>query len=238
MTSDLAETPIPELGAYSGNITSLYVTTGCYFIYTDGRLYRISRKSGEEEEWIDISSCDNLSFSDGWLYFIDENTDGYSGIYRVAADNFSDAADGFYTTNGYYTDPVIVGNYIYLLWHSDTTTRIYRYVSDLSDTNNAGTWIISDLVDADGQNAGNFAWQLNVIGDDLFFVAYNSVNDSYSMYRILGSSGYDWDFDYELVSSTFAVCPCITGNEGNYRLHFFDYDEEDDTMYSYYVTYN
>ena len=218
ITDRSAETLIPELEAYNGNIERLYVTVGCYFVYADGKLYRISRKTGEEEEWIAISSPNNISFCDGWLYYIGENEEKHSEIYRAPADDFQSWDYSISIANGDYSHPVAVGDYIYVLWNNDSTTEIYRYDSDMS-LDNACSWNISGLVNADEQNDGNYATQLNVIGSDLFFCVYSAASDKFSLYRVIGNSGYESDFDYELYRSR-CINPCITGFEENYRVSY------------------
>ena len=237
ITDGSEATPIPQLAAYNGRIERLYVAPGCYFVYADGKLYRISRKTGEEEEWIAVSSPDNITFCDGWLYYIGENDENQSEIYRAPADNFNSWDYGIYAGNGTYSHPVAVGDYVYVLWNGGSTTRIYRYDSDMT-TDNTRSWIISGLVNVDEQNEGNYAAQLNVIGSDLFFCAYNAASDAYSLYRVIGSSGDEADFEYELLSSRYSLYPCITGSEENYRVFYFDYDEESDRMLLYYRTYS
>lgn len=221
LTTGESEIPIPGLEVYAGNIDCLYVTTGCYFVYTtDNVLHRVSRKTGTEEEEIAISSRHGFALADGWLYYINRDNNGNSCIQRAKADNFSYVDDAFLiSTNGTYSEPVIEGDYIYVVWRSasDSTTRIYRFPSDLSSADDGSyNWNISQLV-----NHGYYV-ELNVMEGYLFFRGYDETNKNNTLYGVIANSGYNSDYNYEVIDSLNAMHP----NVGENRIYYTAYNEE------------
>lgn len=229
MAQGESEKLIPELGAYGGNIQRLYVTTGCYFVYADGTLFRISRKTGEEEDWIAIASPYDITFdNNGWLYYIGTNSDGLSTIYKVAANDFSYfSSRKLHMDKGYLTDPVTDGDYVYMLWHNGTITNVARLHSDLSyDT----AYDISTIVSESGQDDGNFAFDLNVIDDHVFFTIYEATADLLSLYHLRG----DGDGYYYGVVASPAYAPCVSMQGESYEVDYMEYDDEIGEWKTYY----
>lgn len=218
MAEGSSEVEIPELQSYSGNIEHLYVTIGCYFIYADGRLYRISRKTGEEEDWIDLTRGDyNMTIDNGWLYFIDDDSTGKSAIFRVKADDFSQEAKGINIASGVFLEPVVDGDYIYLLWqnYDSGTVKIMRFHSDLTDPADRVDWDITAITEVPEMVA--VVYDLNVIGNDLFFSAYPEGVPS--LYRMTVDGD---DYTYELLESDeHADDTCITKFEDYYEIDYF-----------------
>lgn len=226
--ADGSSAVIPELERYSGSIERLYVTTGCYFIYTFQRLYRISRKTGEEEDWIDLIRGDrNMTLDNGWLYFIDDDSTGKSAIFRVKADDFSQEAKGINISSGSFGEPVVDGNYIYLFNYDGETTSIFRFNSDLSDPADHVEWDITELRGPMGD-----VFDLNVIGNDLFFSAIPY--GEYLLYHMTVDGG---DYTYELVNSDYIGGTCITKFEDYYEIDYLAWDADTaklDTFYNQY----
>lgn len=222
MTTGEQETAIPELKAYSGNIERLYVTTGCYFVYTkDNILYRVSRKTGEKEDEIAISSSYNFTLADGWLYYVGADKDGYSAVFRVRADDFNSVDASISSTNGTMSDLVVEGDYIHLVWKNNerTAARIYRYSSNLVlDEEHDCSWEITALIDP------QYFLELNVAEENIFFIG---VDDT--LYRIIAGSGYDSDYNYEVISS-YAELP----NVGKSRVSYMAYNAEYEMTVNYY----
>ena len=234
-SEDSRQTRIPELEAY-GSIESLYVTTGCYFIYADGKLYRISRKTGMEEEFISIPYSVNIAFDDGWLYYIDTNSDGQSTIYKVSASDFSNYADYLSVKSGTFSCPVVDEDVIYVLWHNGSQARVRGLHSDMQVHGDEAEAVvdISNVLNQYGQDDGNFATQLNVIdGYHVFITVYNAVTGSYYVYH--GQTSVD-DFGWELVASN-AYAPCVSKQDSEYAVDLLVYDEEKEMWIENYYQY-
>lgn len=234
--ADTEESAIAELSAYGGNIDSLYVATGCYFIHTtDGMLRRISRRTGAEEESIEVSDRQNLTFEDGWLYYVTVDSSGRSCLCMTEADHFrrdNDYYQFIYLEVGYFTDPVVDGDYVYALAHNDDETFIYRFPLDLHDT--GILYDISDLVNADG-NSDHQVYDLNVIGNNMFISTYDENSNTYPLYRVIGNG--DGTYVYELASPD-GMYPTLTGRAGHFKLNYNAYDSDNELMVLYYVDYS
>ena len=228
MTEDTAETLIPELEAYSGNIQSLYVTTGCYFIYTDGKLYRISRVTGKEEEWVAISNSRDFTFdNDGYLYYIGNNESGFSMLYKVAASDFSShIGNQPFVPKGSLSEPVVNGNYVYVLHHSGSAAYIKRFSTNYADTSGDYQWNISELV-----NDTSFAFYLNTAGNNFYLCTYDKESGSSLLYHIITNSN---GFDKHSMNATNASNPYVSV-DGNNIVIFSAYDADNDIykMYSH-----
>lgn len=244
-SSDEADTEgiIPELERYE-NIERLYITPDFYFIYIrdDEKLYRISQKTGKEEDSIAISSSAKISFYDGWLYYV-ENSDGVSMIRRVWAGDFDNSTDNAISiTQGYFSELVIDGDYGYVIMRdkSKAKTVITRFHSDLKVRDDECSWDISDFVNTGGQNSDNTAAFLNVEGDNLFFSVANYNNNTMPLWHIIvdkNSYGPDSGYTYELVESGFACNSCIIEYDKYYKLLFYKLDGNTNKLTTQYKDY-
>ena len=231
MTEDLQETGIPELAAYGGRIQRLYVTTGCYFVYADGKLYRVSRKTGKEEEWKSISSPSDFAFgNDGWIYYIGADSEGFSALYKVAADDFNHYDEGGIRSDyGYLSEPVVDGDFVYVIFHTGSHAAIGKINRDLSLVSVEDEWDISEKVNADGQNGGNHACGLNVIDDHHFFSVYDAASGSFFVWH--GKDDRNGDGQYaalKQIGSTGAPDGnfiSVLEYEGKYNAKFFVLDD-------------
>lgn len=128
---------------------------------------------------------------------------------------------------GYLTDPVTDGDYVYMLWHNGTITNVARLHSDLSyDT----AYDISTIVSESGQDDGNFAFDLNVIDDHVFFTIYEATADLLSLYHLRG----DGDGYYYGVVASPAYAPCVSMQGESYEVDYMEYDDEIGEWKTYY----
>lgn len=235
---------IPELAGYD-NISTLYITTDFYFIYQYRNiktLYRISRKTGKEEDSINIDPPE--SFYDGWFYYLEDQygTSGTTKILRVSASDFDDFAEDYLEVyEGFFHDLVVDGGYCYGLYTNGYDVNILKFNSDLKDfDDNACAWDISSLVNKNEQNF-NYAQGLNVMGDNLFFVV--GEEHEVLLYHIVvsgNSNGADSDYSYELIDSSAYNLgfPNITEYKGYFEVTYEKTDEEDKTWRSMYVSFD
>ena len=227
-TSSNAENAIPELEKYSGYIICLYVSDDYYFISAaiddDYRLYRVSRKNGEEEQSISIRNGYTITFlNDSLYYYVFSDTDSSCDIYRVSATDFNDVRGQYHYQNEWVFDMVADDNYIYALCDNGEKTIIDKLSGDLTILYDC--FNITDIC----KKYGGYDYgtsNLNVIDDNLFLsiLPFNEDDTNYGkpgLYHIW----YNEDrklMDQEispLGSGTWGGC-VIKGN-GYYEIDYY-----------------
>ena len=228
-SSDSEAQLITSLKSYS-DITNMYVSSAFFFIYQEDTLYRINRSTGTMEQSMSIDFADDFTFYDGWLYYIGEDTDGDSAIFRVSESDFEDYSDYYlHRDNGYYSSPVIVDGLLYALIVTDEETGILN-ASPKLDGSNIKTWNITTYTGTD------YTCNLNVIGKNTFFTVYKEDDDKYDLYRFVKSS--DNTYTCSTITDLSAMYPSITLQDGDYKVNYMAYDGEKDMFINRYIIYD
>lgn len=221
---------IPELKNYAGNISRLYITTGYYFIYADNMLYRISRKTGKEEQSIYIKNEFVMSLYDGWLYYAEWSSSGKNTeIIKVPAGDFDKVQDdNTYKISGTVADLTVDENYVYVSLYKDNELFVDRIPSDLKDVRNECEWDMSAFDQG--------VMEINVTGENLFCSVYDG--EWLSVYRLVisedGKGDYA-DYDYDCVSYA-AYNPCILEDSMGFTLYCSAWDN--DSLITKYLEYD
>ena len=227
-------TLIPELASYS-DIQRLYVTTGCYFVYVDGALCRISRKTGNEEERIYISSPLNIAFSDyGTIFYIYTVEGGQTYLYEIAAYDFTRSFDYYYyIESGTLSEPVVDGDSVYVLRKDSSTMYVEGIHIDSFRSGNLNYTLqmnVSDIVNPNGQNVTfTDVLDLNVSGNNIYFCT-NNTDYSCSLYHVINS---DNGLDFHRVQGDESRWPNISLG-GNDMVYFILYDADNGIYRTYY----
>ncbi len=139
---------VPALSKYTAEEMRLFISKDYFFVYTGnsskGTLHRVSRKTGKEEQSINLKDPWSFTFSNGWLYFAtnkDVNNNGTTVknapcVVRVKANDFTQHGEQEICNtniNVSYTHLVADGEYIYAVAQSNANNYscIIRIGTDL-----------------------------------------------------------------------------------------------------------
>lgn len=217
------------------NVTNLYVAESYYFIYSSGKLYRVSKSNGDSQS-IAISGKNNFTFSDdGWLYYTGDDSDGKVSIFRTRADDFKqESTYHVYDDSGSYSEPVFVDGYLYVLWQDDTSANIRKYSNlysifdDPNGTVNVTSYDISEY-------ATNWAYALNVSGDNAFFAVYDTDAKSYNVHHVkLNSNGTLDNTIHGQFKNSWYGSNVIASNDGGCAMYYIRWkDDKNDYIFGH-----
>ena len=222
-------TTISELEKYS-DIECLYVASGCYFVYADGKLYRVSRKTEAEEEYIEIDDRKKITFSGGNLFYIGERSDGYSTIYRTPADNFShpdsNCINTASTSDSFY-DIVASGDNLFALCDSDSGMNLCQFNTSFTNSNQAPYWNVLDFIPN-----YDYPYELNAIGNKLDFLIYSSSSEIMAIYccEISGEG----QLLYKNIFEGLGYCVNMFDRGDRTTTYYMSYNDEEKMYISYY----
>lgn len=112
-------TVFSKLKKYKGDDLQLYISLDYYFVYVDGKLHRISKDKGNEEESISVGSPEKFALCGRYLYYIDEHPEYGSAVYRTLSTDFSvkDGDNYIYNkdSSAYFAEITSDGEWLYTL---------------------------------------------------------------------------------------------------------------------------
>ncbi len=229
MSSDSDAELISSLKSYS-SINKIFVSSAFFFIYQDNTLYRINRETGLMEQSIKIDYADDFTFYDGWLYYIADDNNGESAIFRVSESDFTDYGEYYlHREEGYYSSPVIVDGVLYSFVIMDEETDILCANPKL-DTSDLKTWNITTYTKKD------YAVNLNVIGDNIFFAVYKENDDSYSLYHFVKKSSNT--YTCKTLTDVSAMYPAVSMQDSDYKVNYMAYDSDKDQFINKFIIYD
>ena len=203
------------------NIDRFFVTNSFFFVYQDGKLYRINRKSEKIEETIEIQYGDQFTLAKGCLYYISAAQDGRSCVYKVSADNFTKVEDTYKAENGFFRSPMVYEDYLYIFHVADgdeTKTELSR----ISAANSGGkweSWVIGNFL---AKDKSEYAYEMNMIGENIFFSVQNNSTSKSSLYHIvLADNGH---YDASKIADSDSAHACVSKQGEDYKVNYIEYD--------------
>lgn len=117
-----------KLKKYKSDDLQLYVSLDYYFVYADGKLHRISKDKGKEEESISVGSPEKFALCGRNLYYIGERPEYGSVVYKVSSTDFSQEISFSYQNNSsnFYDSITSDGERLYTM-SKNYTDRDFSY---------------------------------------------------------------------------------------------------------------
>ena len=146
--------------------------------------------------------------------------------------NTASSNDGFYW-------PIVAGNDLYFL-HYDKSDNGYYAIIKMDRTNGYETgsspiWTISSELGFKYKSRSNIGFNVNYKNGDIFFYIYE--RDAF--YRLYKMKGYDdGTFDIGQISEKSYLANFVHYTNGNYRLEFLHFKDEEDIYRLYYRDYD
>ena len=237
---------VSALKGYS-NITAMYLSKDYYFIYVPnsdgssrGRLYRISRSTGKEEQWIELNSTTEFAIGGGNVYYTSSD---FHTLYGVSALNFQEKV--YYNrylaqdSTCVFSSVTFADNKVYSLKSDQTncSIRIDRYDTELE--NNEEYYQVSSLAKP-SQSNDTFITAYSLCALDGHFVmniAYDSGGGEYILCKYVVTPSTENIFKSDAVlknmnmKASFASSHCILKNGNNYEVDFFDTSDGSTELY-------
>ncbi len=130
--------PVVALEKYSADYMRLYLSEDYYFVYTRnegetyGTVYRVSIKTGKEEQSIRVGKEKEFIFWDDYLYYVDNSSD-VSRIRMVSSADFNEEKKVYRLNDGgKYSCLTASDEYIYVVASTASVTNIVKFTSDFS----------------------------------------------------------------------------------------------------------
>ena len=192
---------VAQLEEYTSDTTRFFVTPGYWFIYNyddsigSGKLHRISRVTGEEEESLDITRVDGFTIANGNIYYITQDDEGCSAIFGASATDFSYILDSYY----YRTDG---GQYTCITAGDDG--NVYSMGMNISNDSYSLAGMDSELVDIVG------FWSISDIMPKMEGVTQENLSNIMAL-----DNHFVFNYSYNYNGSTFCQKYCVTGFDDN-----------------------
>ena len=211
---------ISELDRYSSDDMELYISEDYYFIYSSETLYRVSMKTGKEEDKISIWKKSFTFCGDNLCYIQGEVGKDTNSLYMTSLLDFSKGTEYWYTKDGWkYNNIISDGSYIYVTvvyWQeTEYYTNVCKFTSDLENR-----VALYDFTDKCKELAGSKHWisSFNVVNNQMV-VSLQGDKDwtKYGIYHLnLNSETPKWTTikNYGLDSENVAIS--VVDNGYNY----------------------
>lgn len=209
---------IHELEAYASATNMLFVSKKYYFIRDKQQnLICIDRKSGKEKGRRGMTAT-GFTFNDGYLYFLNKNSDGVKCLYRVSADDISGKEEEYvrFDNGDCYVDMSKLsssGNYVIFLGKVDASSH-----RDIVGRVSLGVSKNIDIIPDPSPITGLDFLKLNSSNENTYVVYYNSGSGMSGIGSLdWNSGGFDIKFinnlDYKQVNTNYKY-DCVVLTEG------------------------
>lgn len=239
---DESDGNVYEINALSGysNIKAMHLSKDYYFIYIPnsngdgrGRLYRISRSTGNEEQWIELNSPSEFAIGGGNVYFTSSDfriLDGVSALdFQVSVEyHRSYSQDSPYT----FGSVTFANNRVYTLVNDKTNYGISIIGYDSTLENSEEYYEVGGITKSFRGNESFWGANSLCALDDhfVFNIGYIQAEDSaYRLSKYFVTPSSETDF----ISNTLikGLIPleagdinshCITKTGNNYKVNYYD----------------
>ncbi len=95
------------LSKYNGDDLQLYISEDYYFVYVNGKLHRVTKDEGKEEQSIYVESPYKFALCGEYLFYIGKNSDNENAIVKTPAIDFSQTDNNTsFKNSDHYTDMI------------------------------------------------------------------------------------------------------------------------------------
>ncbi|MCM1060697.1 MAG: protein kinase [Eubacterium sp.] len=222
-----------KLKKYKGNDLRLYMSLDYYFVYVNGKLHRITKNNGKEEQSIAVESPDKFALCGRYLVYIGEHPEHGSAVYKVPATDFSQNINYWYKENSdiYYFDSIVSdGTSVYTFTKSYNEPKFYQFSKYNLDFETVYYGKLTEDI------------ELYVSGSSYSISGFNALDDRFS-FTVSGSNGTEKLFVYMVINGDFYFYTFDSCNEktylkyrasaDEYRIHFYNKDDNELHYYSY-----
>ena len=214
------KTMIPELSAYE-KIATLYISEDCYYIYQNGYsdmgvLRCIVRGTGEVAGELEIEDSAWLSFLNGYVYYLQDDSSGSRTMRRVPANDIGGQSELVLDTETLSGGYLLVseGKYVYAVGYSEDAEEMKFIQYDVSTDSVACTYTISSC-------QKSFP-VVNVSNQYVYYgIEYYAENGDY-----LNSDIYRFKADPDDESDSFDTMLVYEGEKGDYFSYLSALEED------------
>ena len=214
------KTIIPELSAYE-KIATLYISEDCYYIYQSGYsdmgvLRCIVRGTGEVAGELEIEDSAWLTFLNGYVYYLQDDSSGSRTMRRVPANDIGGQSELVLDTETLSGGYILVseGKYVYAVGYFEDAEEMKFIQYDVSTDSVACTYTISSC-------QKSFP-VVNVSNQYVYYgIEYYAENGDY-----LNSDIYRFKADPDDESDSFDTMLVYEGEEGDYFSYLSALEED------------
>ena len=214
------KTMIPELSAYE-KIATLYISEDCYYIYQNGYsdmgvLRCIVRGTGEVAGELEIEDSAWLTFLNGYVYYLQDDSSGSRTMRRVPANDIGGQSELVLDTETLSGGYILVseGKYVYAVGYFEDAEEMKFIQYDVSTDSVACTYTISSC-------QKSFP-VVNVSNQYVYYgIEYYAENGDY-----LNSDIYRFKADPDDESDSFDTMLVYEGEKGDYFSYLSALEED------------
>ena len=214
------KTMIPELSAYE-KIATLYISEDCYYIYQNGYsdmgvLRCIVRGTGEIAGELEIEDSAWLTFLNGYVYYLQDDSSGSRTMRRVPANDIGGQSELVLDTETLSGGYILVseGKYVYAVGYFEDAEEMKFIQYDVSTDSVACTYTISSC-------QKSFP-VVNVSNQYVYYgIEYYAENGDY-----LNSDIYRFKADPDDESDSFDTMLVYEGEKGDYFSYLSALEED------------
>ena len=214
------KTIIPELSAYE-KIATLYISEDCYYIYQSGYsdmgvLRCIVRGTGEVAGELEIEDSAWLTFLNGYVYYLQDDSSGSRTMRRVPANDIGGQSELVLDTETLSGGYILVseGKYVYAVGYFEDAEEMKFIQYDVSTDSVACTYTISSC-------QKSFP-VVNVSNQYVYYgIEYYAENGDY-----LNSDIYRFKADPDDESDSFDTMLVYEGEKGDYFSYLSALEED------------